>query len=135
MEEKLGEAVLAVGELRQGKAPSMVAMVTGVALVELLRPRRSKLLPRRFVLAVTPSRVVAFKAIGVGSEDGDEYRVIVRGEEQASWPREQVSVGELAEGSASKGGSLRICGESFPVACPNIDGDPDTDQLLALLAR
>jgi hypothetical protein len=51
----LGDEVIAAGQLRQGKAPSLVAMVTGWALVELLRPRRSKSLPRQFVLASTAS--------------------------------------------------------------------------------
>lgn len=35
IEEKTGEEVLAVGQLKQGKAPSMMAMVTGTALIEV----------------------------------------------------------------------------------------------------
>lgn len=42
--------VIAAGDLRQGKEPSVVAMLTGTALIEVLRPRRSKSLPRHFVL-------------------------------------------------------------------------------------
>ena len=66
--------VLAAGQLRQGKTPSLVAMITGWALVELLRPRRSKSLPRQFVLAVTAGRVVAFKASG-GGDSASNYEV------------------------------------------------------------
>ena len=58
----LDEEVIAAGELMQGVEPSLVSMVTGLALIELARPRRSKSLPRNFVLAVTADRVVAFKA-------------------------------------------------------------------------
>src|SRR5919197_3931194 len=72
----LGDEVIAAGQLRQGTAPSLVAMVTGWALIELLRPRRSKSLPRQFVLAVTADRVVAFHASGGGdSESNYETRI------------------------------------------------------------
>jgi hypothetical protein len=51
----LAEPVIAAGDLRQGKEPSLASMVTGTALIEVMRPRRSKAVPRHFVLAVTPS--------------------------------------------------------------------------------
>src|SRR4051794_5012073 len=49
----LADEVVAAGLLRQGKAPSMLAMITGAALVEVLRRRRAKALPREIALAVT----------------------------------------------------------------------------------
>ena len=52
----LDDEVVAAGELRQGRAPSLLGMVTGTALIEVARPRRTKLLPRRFVLAATADR-------------------------------------------------------------------------------
>ena len=51
-----GEEVLAVGHLRQGGKPSMTAMLTGTALIGMMKPRAGKALPRHFVLGVTPSR-------------------------------------------------------------------------------
>src|SRR5689334_12068397 len=47
------EPVLAAGQLRQGRR-----------IFDLLRPRRCRLLPREFVLAVTRTRVVVFEAWG-----------------------------------------------------------------------
>jgi hypothetical protein len=38
----LADEVLAAGALRQSKQRSLLALVTGVALIEVLRPRRSK---------------------------------------------------------------------------------------------
>lgn len=87
-------------------------MVTGAALFEVLRPRRSKALPKGFAPAVTANRVVAFSAIGVGEEDGENYHVVVRGSERGSWPREGVSF----EGLPGKSdGTLNLAGEVVPV--------------------
>jgi hypothetical protein len=135
----LGGEVRAAGQLRQGSAPSMAAMVTGAALVEVFRPRRSKLLPRHFVLAVTEDRVVAFKASGGSGEDaGSPYIISIRDGEEGSWPRDAVRITELEEGDQSKGGMLEIQTDSgverIPVARPNLNGDPDTDELLRLLS-
>ena len=65
----LDDEVVAAGQLRQVRAPSMASMITGTALIELARPRRSKALPRHFVLAVTTERVVAFKALAGASDE------------------------------------------------------------------
>src|SRR6266576_4128872 len=92
VEELTGEEVLAAGQLRQGRVPSMLAMVTGTALVEVLRPRRSKALPKTFTLAVTPSRVVAFACVGVSDDEyGEKYHVVLREKERGSWLREAVA--------------------------------------------
>lgn len=132
---ELGEEVLAAGELRQGKAPSMASMMSGAALFELLRPRRSKVLPRRFALAVTADRVVAIKALGVSSDEGDSYRVFLRGGECGSWPRSEVWL-EAPEGVAGKGGTLHLGSERVPVFRPHIDGeDEETAELFGLLIR
>ena len=94
VEAKLGgEEVIAAGQLRQGHKPSLASMITGTALIELARPRRSKSVPKGFVLAVTPSRVLAFACTGVADdEDGENYRVVVR-KQHGSWPREGVPGG------------------------------------------
>jgi hypothetical protein len=129
VEELTGEEVVAAGQLRQGRKPSMTAMVTGTALFEVLRPRRSKAVPRHFVLALTPSRAVAYSCIGVSDdEDGTNYHVVIRGKERGSWPREAVSfAGEPFEGT------LTVAGESFPVTQPNLIEDEETPALLAAL--
>jgi hypothetical protein len=128
----LDEPVIAAGQLRQGKAPSIVGMLTGTALIEILRPRRSKLLPRNFVLAVTATRVVAFKAWTGG--DSGEYSIGIRPGVRAAFARDEVELTDLPNGSESKGATMCIRGERFPVSRPNLNGDWDTDELIALLA-
>ena len=125
--------VIAAGQLRQGKAPSMVGMVTGLALIEVLRPRRSKLLPRHFVLALTENEAFAFKASGGSGEDNSSvYTLNVREEVVARYPRSAISL-TVEDGEKSKGGTMTINGESFPVARPNLNGEPNTDELIAVL--
>ncbi|MEA2351994.1 MAG: hypothetical protein QOJ14_408 [Thermoleophilaceae bacterium] len=128
--------VVAAGQLRQGKAPTTASMVTGAALWEVLRPRRSKLLPRHFVLALTADRAIAFKAVGGSPQSGSvrDYTIRIKSGEEASFARSEVSLSDLPEGPESKGGIMSIRGQSFPVGRPNLNGDPNTDELIALLA-
>jgi hypothetical protein len=132
----LSEEVIAAGELRQGKEPSVVSMITGWALIELLRPRRSKSLPRHFVLAVTSDRVIAFKARGgADGENGDgPYRLWIRPGERGSWPKPSVRLLDRPEDAKSTVGTLVLDGlERIPVFRPNPDRDPSTDELLEVL--
>ena len=130
----LDDEVVAAGRLRQGRAPSMASMIIGTALIELARPRRSKALPRHFVLAVTTERVVAFKALAGVSDETGAYVVRIHRGEQGSWPRGSVRLTDLPEGAQSKGATLEIAGsDGLPVSRPNLEGDPDTDELLELL--
>jgi hypothetical protein len=132
----LDDEVVAAGQLRQGRAPTMASMITGTALVELARPRRSKALPRHFVLAVTADRVVAFKALAGASDETGPYVVRIHRGEQGSWPRGTVRLIDLPEGAQSKGATLQIAGSAgVAVSRPNLDGDPDTDELLELLGQ
>ena len=131
----LPEPAIAAGQLRQGKAPSMAAMILGYGLVEVLRPKRSKLLPRHFVLAVTSSEVIAFKATGGSGESDSTYYLNIKEGIEARFPRDAVSVSDLGEkGIRSNGGTMTINGESFPVARPLLGGEPNTDELLAVLS-
>jgi hypothetical protein len=131
VEKELGEEVIAVGALSQGKPPSMVSMMTGAALIGLVRPRASKALPKRFLLAVTADRVVALKGTQVSDEDGNDKGAIIRGE-CGSWERGEVSVTDIpADGKP--GGTLQIPGASIPVFDPSI-GDPRERELFAALA-
>jgi hypothetical protein len=111
VEKELGEEVLAVAALSQGKPPSMLSMMTGAALVKLVSPRDSKELPKRFILAVTPKRVVAIAGSPISDEDGNDTGVHYRGE-IASWTRGEVTASASPDG---KGGTLRIPGASIPV--------------------
>jgi hypothetical protein len=129
------EEVVAAGHLRQNKVPSIVSMVTGWVLVQLWWPRRFKGLPRHFALALTADRAVAFKCTGGSGEDSASvYQVRIRPGEEASFPRASVSISDLPKGDQSKGGTMTIDGQSFPVARPNLNGDPSTDELIRVLA-
>lgn len=128
----LGTEVLAAGELRQGQAPDPDEVASLGTLFEIFRRRRSKALPRRFVLAVTVDRVAAIKSISMGSAENGDYRVYLRGGEQGSWPRSSVSL-EAPEGAGPWGGTLHLGGEAVPVFRPLLSGDPETDELFRLL--
>ena len=110
----------------------MAAMVTGAALFEVLRPRRSKSLPKGFALAVTNNRVVAFSAIGVANDEyGDSYHVVVRDGERGSWPREGVFFTTLP---GKTDGTRDLCGEKGPVSRPGGENDAETLALIELLS-
>jgi hypothetical protein len=75
------EPVLAAGQLRQGRG-----------ILDFLRPRRCRQLPRGFVLAVTRTRVVAFEAWGDAAGIGIKPGV------RAAFPRDEVQLADLAQG-------------------------------------
>ena len=129
------DEVVAAGQLRQGRAPTMAGMITGTALIEVARPRRSKSLPRHFVLAATADRVFAFKAVGGSANETGPYMLRIKPGECASWPRVSVRLLDLPDGAQSTGGTLELEGtEQLPVSRPNLNGDPDTDELIDLLS-
>ena len=127
--------VLAAGHLRQGRPPTMAGMLTGAALVELARPRRSRTLPRQFVLAVTADEVIAFRASNVVIGEGtlSEQRLTIKDEVCARWPRASLRLLDLDDGARSRGATLHVGDEEVPVSRGNLEGDPSTDELLALL--
>jgi hypothetical protein len=126
----LPDEVLAAGVLRQGKPPSVLTAVTGVALIELAR-RRSTLLPREFVLAVTADRVVAF-AMTTESHDTSTPVIKVKRGERGSWPRRLVRLVDPTKGLLTQGATLKIAGERIPVVA---DGDDSTGELIGVLSR
>jgi hypothetical protein len=130
----LSDEVIAAGQLRQGTAPSLAAMVTGLALIRMLRPRRSKSLPAQFALAITANRILAFKASGGGDSESN-YELWIKPGACGSWPRELVRLVDLTEGSKSKGGVLDLAGERISVARVNLNGDPSTDEFMEALSR
>jgi hypothetical protein len=127
----LADEVIAAGALRQGKAPSLFRAVTGLVLIELAR-RRSKTLPREFVLAATADRVVAFAMSAEGAEGTTTVVKIKRGE-LGSWPRDLVWLIDLTKGLFTRGATLELAGvERIPVTA---DGDDSTNELIELLSR
>ena len=71
------EEIVAAGMLTQGKAQSLVSLLTGWALVEMVRGRRCKSLSRDFCLAVTADRVVALD-ISAAAEGGEGKDLVVK---------------------------------------------------------
>jgi hypothetical protein len=126
----LHDEVIAAGTLRQGKAPSAFSAATGLVLVEMAR-RRSKSLPREFVLAVTADRVVAFAMSSL--EEGATPLIKIKRGELGSWPRELVRLIDPTEGVFTRGLTLELAGvERFPVTA---DDDDSTNELIELLSR
>jgi hypothetical protein len=128
------DEVVAAGMLNQGKAQSLLAMMTGWALVEVVRGKRCKWLSRDFCVAVTADRVVVLAIAAAEGEDGTDVVVKVKPGELAAWSRGSVRIDlddrELKSGV--KGGTLDLAGaERFPV---NWEG-PSVGGLIELLAR
>jgi hypothetical protein len=125
----LADEVLAAGTVRQGKPPSVLTAATGLVLLQMVR-RRTKSLPREFVLAATADRVVAFAMSAEGTETTTSVIKIKRGE-LGSWPRGLVRVIDRTEGLLAKGATLELAGtERFPIMWV---GDDSSDELIALL--
>lgn len=128
VEKELGEEVVVVAALSQGTPPSILSMVTGAALVKLISPRASKQLPKRFILAVTPDRVVALKGTPISDEDGNDTGAHLRGE-IASWNRGEVSATRSPDGD---GGTLNIPGASIPVFDRSLGHPRERELFMAL---
>jgi hypothetical protein len=131
--------VLAAGHFRQGRVPSMAALMTGTALIEALRPRRSARLPKRFVLAATHDAVFAFRAsgVGIGEPMDDDYRYEVRIEPEvvARFPRGAVALEGVARPRGGLAATLVAEGERIPIVRQRSFGDPGADALVSLLSR
>ena len=127
------EEVVAAGLLTQGKPHSLMSIVTGWALVELARARRSKSLPREFCVAVTANRVVAFALSAWSEGEGADAVVKVKRGEIGSWPRGSVRIDPDGGKSmfGQKVGMLDLAGrEQFPVNW-ELDSSNDVVELLA----
>jgi hypothetical protein len=127
------EEVVAAGLLTQGKPHSLMSMVTGWALVELARARRSKSLPREFCVAVTANRVVALALSAWSEGEGVDAVVKLKREEIGSWPRGSVRIDpdERKSMFGQKAGMLDLAGlEQFPVNW-ELDSSDDVVELLA----
>lgn len=130
VEKELGEEVVAAAALSQGTPPSPLSMVTGAALIKLISPRPCKQLPKRFILAVTPDRVVALKGTPISDEDGNDTGAHLRGE-IASWSRGEVTATRSADGN---GGTLEIPGASVPVFDRSLGSPRERELFMSLSA-
>ena len=129
------EEIVAAGMLNQGKAQSLVSLLTGWALVETVRGRRCKALSRDFCVVLSADRVVALdiSAVAEGGESSDVVVKVKRGE-RGSWSRGSVRIDRDARNlkGGQTGGTLDLPGlGQFPV---NWDGEAE-EELVALLSR
>src|SRR5688500_465820 len=94
----IDDHILAAGYLRQGTVPSKWAG-NWPGMINLLRPRRSKKLPREFLLAATGTELLAFKVTQVAHQEGAAYSWLKILEGVAfRCPIESVSISDLEEG-------------------------------------
>jgi hypothetical protein len=132
----LAEEVIAAGTLRQGRAPSLLALFTGTVLLQLVRGRPCKSLPREFVLAVTTGRVVAFAMSpwGEGDRSTDSTAAIrIKRGERGSWPCTSVRLAGLHKRVGVPGATLDLPGEEpFPVTWHH---GPTSDELIDTLNK
>jgi hypothetical protein len=130
----LEQDVVAAGMFTQGRTQSLFRMITGLALLEVMRPRRSKTLPKEFVLAVTADRVVALALSPWKEGVGDSVDVVkIKNEQRGSWRRGEVRVSDVTVGRVQNGGTLDLAGdERFPFTW---GGDDSTAELIELLNR
>ena len=123
------DEVVAAGHLRQGRG----GFLGGFA--DML-PTPSKKLPRQFLLALTGTEVLVFKTTEVGGQEGAAMSWIKILEGVAfRCPIESVSISALEDGEKSRGATLTIEGESFPVLQAIREGDPNTEPLFAMLMQ
>jgi hypothetical protein len=130
----LDDEVVAAGMVTQGKTQSLFRMITGLALLEVMRPRRSKALPKEFVLAVTADRVIALALSPWKEGVGNSVDVVkIKNEQRGSWSRGPVRVIDASTGRVQNGGTLDLAGEEqFPFTW---GGDESTNELVELLSR
>ena len=128
----LGGDVQAAGILRQGHSPSMLSTAIGIGALKLLKPRAEKDLPRKFILAVTSDRVVAYDANSHGRGEGSDetLHVTINPGEVGSWGRSQITMRSADKGITANG-MLVIDGREIECAAP--DGQAD-DAFAALIA-
>ena len=77
--------------------------------------------------------MIAFRATGGSTEGGGAYALRIAEVEVGRFPRPDVRITDLDEGEKSEGGTLQIGGESIPVVRALLNGEANTDELLALL--
>jgi hypothetical protein len=120
--------------VRQGHAPSMASAMVGVGVLKLFAPKKAKDLPRKFVLAATPERVIAFGAGSYSEGEGTSavMHVTIKPGELASWSRGEVSM-RPEEGGMNQNATLVLAGNEVPCAAPDSDAEDAFNELIAKL--
>jgi hypothetical protein len=126
--------VEAASIVRQGHSPSFASAMIGIGVLKLFTPKKAKELPRKFVLAATPDRVVAFRAGSHSRGEGpsDEMVVTIHPGEIADWPRGSVSM-RPDEGGMNQNATLVLAGNEVPCAVPDGDAEDSFRELIAKL--
>ena len=119
--------------IRQGHSPSMAAAMIGIGVLKLLSPKKAKDLPRKFVLAATADRVMAFGADSHsrGESPHSVMHVTIEPGEIASWSRTDVSM-RADKAGMNQNATLILAGNEVPCTVP--DGDAE-DAFLDLIAK
>jgi hypothetical protein len=121
--------------VRQGHSPSMATAMLGVGVLKLLTPKKAKDLPRKFVLAATPDRVLAFDADSHsrGESPHSVMHVTIKPGEIASWPRADVTM-RADEGGMNQNATLVLQGNEVPCSVPDGDAEAAFNELIAKLS-
>ena len=120
--------------VRQGESPSVASAIVGVGLFKLFKPKAAKELPRKFVLAVSGDRVVAFGAGSYSEGEGTSavFKVSIKPGTIGEWPRSQVSVRPAKDGMTSNA-VITLAGTEMPCAVPDSDAEAAFAELEAAL--
>ena len=120
--------------VRQGHAPSTASAMLGIGVLKLFAPKRAKDLPRKFVLAATPDRVIAFDAGSHSEGEGSSatMHVTIKPGEIASWSRGEVSM-RPEEAGMTQNATLVLAGEEVPCAVPDSDAEEAFSELITKL--
>jgi hypothetical protein len=121
--------------IRQGHSPSTASAMLGVGVLRLLAPKKAKELPRKFVLAATPDRVIAFGADSHsrGESPHSVMHVTIEPGEVASWSRGEVSM-RPDEGGMNQNATLVLAGNEVPCTVPDGDAEAAFKELIAKLS-
>ena len=126
--------VEAASLVRQAHSPSMASAMVGIGVLKLFAPKKAKELPRKFVLAATPDRVIAFDASSHsrGESPNDVMHVTIAPGEIASWARGEVSM-RADEGGMNQNATLMLAGNEVPCTVPDGDAEDAFRELIATL--
>ncbi|HEX2466898.1 MAG TPA: hypothetical protein VHJ54_01705 [Solirubrobacterales bacterium] len=120
--------------VRQGHSPSMASAMIGVGVLKLLAPKKAKELPRKFVLAATPDRVLAFGADSHsrGESPHSVMHVTIHPGELASWSRGEVSM-RADDAGVNQNATLVLAGNEVPCTVPDGDAEDALRELIRVL--
>ena len=101
---------------------------------EAPRAEKAKELPRKFVLAATPDRVLAFGADSHsrGESTDSVMHVTIHPGELASWSRGEVSM-RPDDGGMNQNATLVLAGTDVPCSVPDGDAEDAFRELIRVL--